>query len=126
MTIVPRIGLALRRDGSAPADLYFDDTGSLAVVRDAEAIGQHARQRLMTYEGEWFLDAEAGVPWVRDILGHQYDPVLAESVLKAEILDTDGVTDITSFSVRFSGELRGLSAFNIEVTTVFDQEVIVA
>lgn len=123
MTIAPRIGLALRRDGDAPADLYLAEDGNLAVVRDTEAIGQHVRQRLMTYEGEWFLDRTAGVPWVRDLLGHQYDPVLAESVLKAVILDTDGVTGINSFSVRFSGELRGLSAFNIDVSTVFNEEV---
>lgn len=122
MTIVPRFGLALRRDGNAPADLYLDSSGSLAVVRDTEAVGQHVRQRLMTHEGEWFLDRTAGVPWVRDILGHGYDPVLAESVLKAEILDTDGVTEITSFSVRFDVEVRGLSAFNIDVLTVYDQE----
>lgn len=126
MTIMDRIGLALRRDGNAPADLYLDSSGSLAVVRDAEAVGQHARQRLMTYEGEWFLDRTAGVPWVRDILGHQYDPVLAESVLKAVILDTDGVTGINSFSVRFSGELRGLSAFNIDVATVYNEEASVS
>ena len=125
MTIVSRFGLALRRDGSAPADLYLDDTGNLAVVRDAEAVGQHVRQRLMTYEGEWFLDRTAGVPWVRNILGHQYKPVLAESVLKAEILDTDGVTEINSFSVRFDVEVRGLSAFNIEVLTEYDQEAFV-
>lgn len=124
--IIERFGLALRRDGSAPADLYLDSSGSLAVVRDAEAVGQHVRQRLMTYEGEWFLDRQAGVPWVRDIVGRQYDPVMAESVLKAEILDTDGVTDISSFSVRFDGEVRGLSAFNIDVATEYDQEVSVS
>lgn len=123
MTIISRFSLALRRDGSAPADLYLDETGSLAVVRDAEAVGQHARQRLMTYEGEWFLDNQAGVPWFRELMGGQYDPVLAESLLKAEILDTDGVTDISSFSVRFDRTTRGLSAFDIEVVTEYDQEV---
>ena len=117
-----RLGLALRRDGTAPADIYFNNDGSLAVVRDAEAVGQHARQRLMTFEGEWFLDAQAGAPWVRDILGGQYDNVLAESVIKAEILDTDGVVDINSFSVRFDRSVRGLSSYNIDVETVYNEE----
>lgn len=123
---IERFGLALRRDGSAPADLYLDSSGSLAVVRDAEAVGQHVRVRLMTYEGEWFLDRQAGVPWFRDLLGGQYDSVLAESVLKAEILDTDGVIDISSFSVRFDREVRGLSAYNIDVLTEYDQEASVS
>lgn len=122
MSALSRVGLALRRDGAAPADLYLDGGGNLVMVYDAEAVGQHVRQRLMTHEGEWFLDKEAGLPWVRDILGRQYDPVLAESVLKAEILDTDGVTEISSFSVRFDQEVRGLSAFNIDVLTEFDEE----
>lgn len=121
--ILDRVGLALKRVGNDPADLYLDERGNLAVVHNAEAVGQHARQRLMTFEGEWFLDREAGVPWVRDILGGRYDPVLSEAVLKAEILDTDGVLDITSFSVRFDGETRGLSTFNVEVITEYDKEV---
>lgn len=118
-----RIGLALKRDGSAPADLYLADDGQLAVVRDAEAVGQHARQRLMAHEGEWFLDRMVGVPWVRDILGKGYDPVLAEAVIKAEILDTDGVTGIRSFKVQFDRSVRNLSAHDIEVETVYDVEV---
>ena len=121
--MIKRTGLALRREGTDPADVYLDAQGHLVMVHDAEAIGQHARQRLMTFEGEWFLDREAGVPWVRNILGGQYDPVLAEAVIKVEILDTDGVVDINSFSVRFDRSVRGLSAFNIEVLTEYDKEV---
>lgn len=123
MTEVERIGLSLKRVGNAPADLHLDGDGNLVLVRNAEAIGQHVRQRLMTYEGEWFLDTTAGVPWMRDLLGGAYDPVMVESVLKPEIMETDGVTEITAFSVRFDAERRGLSAFDIEVNTVYDQEV---
>ena len=118
-----RKGLALKRIGTDPADLYLDEQGNLAMVEDAEAVGQHARQRLMTYEGEWFLDNEVGVPWLTNVLGLQYDPVLAESVVKAELLDTDGVEEITSFSVRFSRELRNLSSHDIDVVTDYDKEV---
>ena len=121
--IVSRIGLALRREGNAPADLYLDSSGNLAVVRDAEAIGQHVRQRLMSHYGEWFLDNQVGVPWLRDVLGQGYDPVLAEAVVKTEVLDTDGVVEINSFSVRFDRTARNLSAFDIEVRTEYDQEV---
>jgi hypothetical protein len=117
-----RVGLSLKRDGSAPADVHLDANGNLALVFNAEAVGQHVEQRLMAYRGEWFLDTEVGVPWVRDILGGQYDPVLAESVLKAEILDTDGVVEITSFSVRFDRSVRGLGASDITVLTEYDEE----
>lgn len=123
MSVIRRVGLSLKREGTAPADLHLDAQGNLALVYDAEAVGQHARQRLMSYEGEWFLDRSVGVPWIREILGGPYDAVLAESVIKAEILNTDGVREITSFSTRFNREVRGLSAFDIEVLTEYDEEI---
>lgn len=118
-----RVGLALKRIAGEPADLYLEEDGNLAIVRNAEAVGQHVRQRLLTHAGEWFLDTRAGVPWLRDILGGQFNAVLAEAVIKAEVLDTDGVVDISSFSVRFDRNSRGLSAFGIEVGTEYDTEV---
>ncbi len=122
---IDRIGLALKRIGTDPADVYLDADGNLAMVHNTEAIGQHVRQRLMTFEGEWFLDKFAGVTWLTNVLGNQYDPVMAESVLKAEVLDTDGVTEINAFSTRFDRVSRGLSSFDIEVLTEYDTEVAV-
>lgn len=120
---ISRVGLALKRIGDAPADVYLDSAGELSLVHDSQAIGQHARQRLMTFEGEWFLDNKAGVPWIEQVLGFQYDPVLAEAVFKGCLLDTDGVKEITSFSVRFDREFRGLSMFDIDIRTVYDTQV---
>lgn len=123
MTVLRRVGLALKRIGDAPADVYLDDVGNLALVYDAEAVGQHARQSLMTHLGEWFQDRTIGVPWVREILGKGYDPALAEAVIKADLLSTDGVTEITTFSVRFDRATRGLGAYDISVNTEYDEEI---
>lgn len=114
------IGLALHPDTN---DLYLGADDSLVVVRDAHAIGQHVRQRLKTFQGEWFLDTTAGMAWLDQILGKGYDPALAEAIVKAEILDTLGVTEITSFSVSFDRNARRLEIKEIEVLTTYDQEV---
>lgn len=103
-------------------DWHFEN-GNLVMVRGAHAVGQHARQRLMSFEGEWFLDILAGVPWLAELLGKQYDPTLAEAVVKAEILDTDAVTEITSFSVGFEKNRRELRIKDVEVLTTYDEEV---
>ena len=116
------VGLAV---DPATNDLFLRADGSLAVVTQAEAVGQHVRQRLMTFEGEWFLDTAAGVPWLDRLLGRQYDPALAEAVVKAEIMDTDAVTEITSFGVRFAHDHRNLDIHSVEVLTEYDQEVAV-
>lgn len=114
-----RVGLAIDQ---ATNDLYFEGD-SLVLVRDAHAVGQHARQRLQTFAGEWFLDTTVGVPWLSQILGHKYDPALAEAVVKARLLGTDGVTEITSFSVSFDRSTRGLHLRGVEVTTDYDEVV---
>lgn len=103
-------------------DLIF--TGrSLVLVYGAEAVGQHVRQRLQTFLGEWFLDTRVGIPWLDQLLGKRYDPSLAEAVVKAEILNTDGVKAINSFSVSFLRDLRALRIRSIEVVTVYDEVV---
>ena len=107
----------------ATNDLFLATDGNLATVTRAQAVAQHVRQRLKSFSGEWFLDTTAGVPWLDQVLGRQYDPALAESVIKAEILNTDGVTEITSFSVRFDRTKRALEAYNITVLTIYDEEV---
>lgn len=114
------IGLALDQTTN---DLYLDSSGNLAMVTDAKAVGQHVRQRLMTFASEWFLDTDAGVKWLTQIMGQGYDPALAEAVVKAEVLDTDGVTGIIGFSVNFVRDRRQLDIKGIQVTTVYETEV---
>jgi hypothetical protein len=118
-----RKGLALKAVGDSPPDVYLDATGNLVIVEDAEAVGQHVEQRLKFFHGEWFLDRDAGVTWLTEVLGFDYDPVLAEALTKAEILETDGVTEIESFSVRFDQATRGLSSYNITILTDYDERV---
>lgn len=117
-----RIALAVDQTTN---DLYLSADGTLAVTRNALAIGQHVRARLKTFEGEWFLDTAAGVTWLTEIFGKGYDPSLAESVVKAEILNTDGVKEILSFSVGFNQTTRNLIIREVEVLSEYDEKVII-
>lgn len=114
------IGLAIDQETN---DVYLDTDGSLVMVNDALAVGQHVRQRLKTYRGEWFLDTTAGVPWLEQIFGRAFDAALGEAVVKGEIFDTLGVTQITTFSIRFLRDVRALDIRSVEVLTIYDQEV---
>lgn len=105
-----------------PQDLHLDEDGNLAFAFGADAVGQHARQRTKFHQGEWFLDTEAGVPWLNDVLGKQPDTTLAEALLKAELLDTDGVTAIDALSVRFDRQLRSIQFDRVDVSTIYDGE----
>ncbi len=121
MTSRTTLALAPSTDGGH--DLYLDANGQIAFVHDAEAVGQHARCRLMTHRGEWFLDTTAGTPWLDRILGKRADLTLAESVIKAAIKGTDGVSEITSFDLRYRAATRGLDLVSATVKTIFGEEV---
>lgn len=102
-------------------DLRVDDTGSPVLVFDAEAIGEHIRQRLMFWQGEWFLNEDAGIAWTQHILGRPPQELpLAESIIKAEIAATPGVTEILEFSAVYDRASRGLRIERCQVATVFD------
>jgi len=102
-------------------DLRLDATGSPMLVYDAEAIGEHIRQRLMLWRGEWFLNEDAGVEWTKYVLGRPPSELpLAESIIKAEIAATPGVTEILEFSAVYDRASRGLRIERCQVATVFD------
>lgn len=115
--MIEHFGLAIDQNTN---DLYLDDDGNLAVSKGAQAVAEHVRQRLMTYQAEWFLDNTAGVPWLDQIMGKAYDSALSEALVKAEILNTDAVTEITSFSVGFLRMQRNLVIKDVEILTSYD------
>ncbi len=118
LALAPVSGSGVDVDG--PHDLYLDATGNLAMVTGTEAVGQHARQRIRTHKGEWFLDTSAGVPWLEDVLGKQPDLTLAEALLKATVLDTDGVETIDGISIRFDRATRGVLVDTLDITTIYE------
>lgn len=102
-------------------DLRLDETGSPVLVYDAEAIGEHIRQRLKAWSGEWFLDTAAGIEFTRYILGRPPSELpLAESIIKAEIAATPGVSEILEFSAAYDRASRGLRIERCQIATVFD------
>jgi hypothetical protein len=77
-------------------------------ARDAEATAQNVRTRLLLLQGEWFLDVDAGVPYLQRIAVKPADFPFVESVIKQTILDTDGVASMESFEMEYDGTTREL------------------
>ena len=71
--------------GHGSADFYQDK---------AEGVAQNVMTRLELWRGTWFLDLEAGTPWLQQILG-KHDAI--DIVLRSRILETPGVRSISSF-----------------------------
>lgn len=99
--------------------------GGNNVASGAAAVAQKLRSRLYLNRGEWFLDPDAGTPWLplpdlldKPILGSMpADIGYAERTIKKIILETPDVTTITDFSLDFNSVTRKLQ-FSASGTTV--------
>jgi hypothetical protein len=114
-------GLAL---DSETHDLYLDGSNNLVVARDAHAIGEHVKQRMKMFAGEWFLDTRVGLPWLPRpgqfaIFDRPYNAGASEALIKAEILNTPGVVAVEDFEARVDRATRGLIV-EAEIVTIFD------
>lgn len=98
------IGRALNRDN----DIFLDANGSLALVEEGAETVQHVRTRLQFFLEEWFLDLTAGTPWFQTILVKPINLGTVESIIKARILETPGVEELTAFSMAFDSDTRFL------------------
>lgn len=89
----------------ANGDWTFGQSAANFYVDSPEAVGQAVQTRLQLQEGDWFLDTSDGTPWSTKILG-RYTRNTYESVLRARILGTPGVTQITEFYAAYQGATR--------------------
>ena len=53
--------------------------------------------KLLTYQGEWFLSSEEGLPFFQSILGKNRSKETIATIYKRAILSTEGVLEIVSF-----------------------------
>lgn len=81
------------------------------------AIGLNIKTRLQSWVGDCFFDLEAGIDWVNR-LGSKNQRALLEIDLRRVILQSDGVTGLTSFSTEVNG--RNFIA-NYAVNTIYSK-----
>lgn len=107
-------------------DLSLTPDGNLRMVYDAEAVGEHARQRLMFFKGEWYLDPSIGVDWFGQVLGFADSRLqVSEAIVKRVILQTPGVTGLRNVESSYDRANRGFKVTRVEVDTEFDKPAVI-
>lgn len=89
-------------------DMTFGQ-GIANMADEAESVAQRVYTRLLLLFSEWFLDTDAGVPYLQDVTIKPANMPLAEAVIKRTILETDGVLEIRSFNMTLDRETRRLT-----------------
>lgn len=104
-------------------DYTFGHGGADFLVNSAATVGQAIQTALLLVQNEWFLDNTAGVPYYTQIFGYDTQS-LYDSVLKAAILNVQGVTDILNYTSTLNTVTRQL-VVNVTVQTQFSQPITV-
>lgn len=80
----------------------FLNVNDLELTSGVDGIVQHLQQRLRMFLGEWFLDFRLGVPYFQQIMVKNPNPIVVDSVLKKEIVNTPGILQLVSFDLDFA------------------------
>lgn len=100
-------------------DLVIKD-GDLQFSRGVDAIVQQCRIALQMFQGEWFLNLDAGIPYWQSILGYKPQVAIqaAQIYFRRELELVDGVDSVLKLDVNYSGINRILTV-TWQVSTVF-------
>lgn len=85
-------------------------------VTGVESVRQRVQQAMLFHRGEYFIDGSLGIPYLADVLGHQFDAGVAEQAVTGAILEVDGVAAVTEVRVSHDPGARVL-AISATVTT---------
>lgn len=112
-------------------DLLLDDNGDLDFSTGDLKLGISVSQciaiRLKYFLGEWFLDLDKGLPYFQQVFVKPADPTGVAGLMRKTILDTPGVSAVTSFDYEFDNVSRTLTltfAVIVDGTSVSGTEVI--
>jgi hypothetical protein len=99
----------------------LDSAGDMQLGRflenTPEAVAQAVLTRLRLWREEWFLDVTDGTPWAQLVLGHGTQGTAMQAI-RQRILDTEGVTEITSLSFEQDAERRSV-VFQVQLKTAY-------
>ena len=70
-----------------------------------DAVAQLVVTRFALWQGEWWLDQRDGTPYKTQVLG-KYTAATRDPVLRFRALDTQGVTELVSYSSDLNRETR--------------------
>lgn len=83
-------------------------TGDLVILTGGDAIIQSAKLHLGFFQGEWFLDLDAGVPYWQRVMGKVKDPNILYPIFRAALLEPQGVVSVQSLVLTFDRSTRSL------------------
>lgn len=102
-------------------DLYIGPNGP-ELIRGIDGVAQLVAIAIRLWKGEWFLNLDAGVPWIQEILGKKFDAALIRQRLLEAVTKVPGVVEVLKLDVSFNASDRTLTVTHALRTEFGDTE----
>ena len=83
--------------------------GDVATVSGAQATRQRLEQKFKLWRGEWFLDVNAGFPWIEEILGQRPAPQVVRSLVFDVVQSDPGIRTVENLELEQDSPQRRLT-----------------
>lgn len=93
----------------ANGDYTFGQGSANFLVNSAQSVAQAVLTGLKLWQGEWFVNTAAGMPWATQVLGYG-TKAFYDAALQAQVKSTTGVTGLTGYSSTLNSITRLLVA----------------
>jgi len=100
-------------------DLSIIDN-DLVLVNTSEQMVQNLKIRLRFFLGEWFLDTTQGLPLYESILVKNPNLPDIDNIIKAEIIDTEDITEILEYNSDYDKVARTYT-ISFKVRSIYGQ-----
>ncbi len=87
--------------------------GDLVLNSGVDAVAQYLKAKLKTFLGEWFLDLSVGIPYFKEILKKNINPVTVDAIFKEAILSTPNVIELQEFDMNIESDRRLILDFKV-------------
>lgn len=94
--------------------------GKANYISGSAEIAQNVKTRLRSFTNDWFLDINAGIPWL-DLLGNLGTERRLLRAVERTTLQTDGVIQVTNIEIVRRDGNRGVT-IEINYIDVFEAE----
>jgi hypothetical protein len=101
----------------ANGDMVFGAGAATFLANTPQAVVQCVLTALKLFQGEWFLDTTAGMPWDAQVLGINPQSIY-DSAIQTCIRGVTGVTQITAYSSSLNKPTRLLTV-TVSILTAY-------
>ncbi|MBG23768.1 MAG: hypothetical protein CMF22_10635 [Idiomarinaceae bacterium] len=112
----------LRLDSSTH-DLELVNGDFKLTLTEDESLAQRLKVKLLTFQGEWFLDQNLGIPWYQRILGKNAAKETIDIIFQRAITEEPEVVSLRSYESNLDSRNRRMTISFVVNSTSDDEPI---